>query len=359
MMFRVLCFALFLMANVFCFADTAVTPDDLWKAALDAPPTVPSTPARKAALQALDDWIAQPNSEETEACVAYYHHAVDRVLGLLETERPERSLRIFQLYSSSVIVQTPSVVIGIDLDQGPNESLRQTPAEEGVAFCMTKEQIARLAERVDCVFYTHEHGDHLDYQITKALAERGKTIIGTEGIRALWAEEPWAKNILVPSQTLGRGEKIGALIVNVLRDHQWSDEAHTRGTENNAYLITTLEGLSVFTKGDTNCGLRLYGWLQLLAEKDCAMDVMVGSAIYWRGPGIARQIDVLFAPLVLPGHTWEFGHRPEGEARGNAMGFWQAGMLVKGAAKQGGVTSLSWGEYIDLPESRNSKEGKS
>lgn len=355
-MFRVLCFALLLLANVYCFADNATSPEDLWRVVLAASPTVPPTPARKAALQALDDWIAIPNSEETDACVAYYRCAVDRALGLLETERPERGLRIFQLYSSSVLIQTPSVVIGIDLDQGPNEDMHRTPGEEGVAFCMTEEQIARLAALVDYAFNTHEHGDHLDYQITKALVERDKTVIGTEGIRALWAEEPWAQSILTLPQTLGRGEKIGTLTVNVLRDHQWSDEAHTRGTENNAYLITVPEGFSVFTKGDTNCGLRLYGWLQLLAEKGCAVDVMVGSAIYWRGPGIARQIDVLYAPLVLPGHAWEFGHRPDGEARGNAMGFWQAGMLVKGAAKQGGVTPLSWGEFIDIPEPRNSKK---
>lgn len=355
MLFRVMCLVSLVVFSAIGFTENVSSPDDLWQAVLDAPPTVPPTSARGDALQALDRWIAQPNSEETEACVAYYRRAVDRVLNLLETERPERGLRIFQLYSSSVLIQTPSVVIGIDLDQGPNENLHQTPQEEQVAFCMTEEQITRLTGLVDYAFYTHEHADHIDYQITKALAEQGKTVIGTEGVRALWAGESWAGNILAPSQTLGRGEKIGVLEVNVLWDSQWGDEAHTKGTPDNAYLITVPEGLSIFTKGDINCGLRLYGWLQLLAEKGRTMDVMVGSAIYWRGPGIARQIDTLYAPLVLPGHTWEFGHRPEGEARGNALGFWQAGMLVKGSAKQGGIAPLSWGEFIDIPEPRNFK----
>jgi len=206
--------------------------------------------------------------------------------------------------------------------------------------------------RIDAVVYTHEHADHLDYQITRTLLEQGKTVVGTEGIRVLWAEEPWAKAILAPEQTLGRGHKIGALQVNVLRDRQWNDDAHTDGTENNAYLITVPEGLSVFVKGDINCGLRLYGWLQLLAERGCTMDVMVGSTIYWRGPGIARQIDALYAPLVLPGHTWEFGHRPDGETRGNAMGFRQAGVIAKSSAKKGEVAALSWGEFIDVPAPR-------
>ncbi|HOC70412.1 MAG TPA: hypothetical protein PKO23_16515 [Candidatus Hydrogenedentes bacterium] len=345
-------FMLCLMFTGLCFADNTTVPDALWRALLDAPPAREMTAARKEALRALDAWIAQPNSEDTEACAAYYRRAVDRVLTMLETEPPEQGVRVFQLYSSSVLVQTPSAVIGIDLDQGPNESLHQSPAEEGVAFCMTPEQIERLAALVDYGFHTHEHADHLDYQITRALLEKGKTVIGTEGIRAIWADEPWAEAIVTPPQTLGRGEKIGDLEVNVLRDRQWNNESHDSGTENNAYLITLPEGLSIFVKGDINCGLRLYGWLQLLAEKGCAMDVMLGSLIYWRGPGIAAQIDALYAPLLLPGHTWEFGHRRNGEARGNAMGFLQSALLVKGAAKRGGATVLSWGEFIDLPLSR-------
>ncbi len=352
MKFRMWYILCLLVTVTVCWADTPPLPDDLWEAVLNAPPAVPPSAARKAALQALDNWIAQPNSEDTEACVAYYRRAVDRVLTLLETECPEQGLRIFQLYSSSVIVQTPSVIIGVDLDQGPNEAEHQTPEEEGVAFHMTEAQIARLAALVQFAFYTHEHRDHVDYQITKALAGQGKTIIGTEGIRALWEGEPWAETIQTPPQTLGRGQKIGPLEVNVLHDRQWSDEAHTTGTENNAYLITVPEGMSVFVKGDITCGLRLYGWLQLLAEKGCTMDVMAGSAIYWRGPNIIRQIDALYAPLLLPGHTWEFGHRPDGETRGNAMGFWQADMLVHAGAKQGGAVSLSWGEFIDLPTPR-------
>lgn len=352
MCFRALFLSFLLVTGGYCVADSTLTPDVLWQTLLNTPPATSPADVRQAALRALDAWIAVPDSEDTEACVAYYRRAVDRVLHLLETERPERGLRVFQLYSSAVLIQTPSEVIGIDLDQGPNAAARQTPREEGVAFCMTEEQIDRLAVLVDYTFYTHEHTDHLDYEITRALLEQGKTVVGTEGIRALWADEPWVDAILVPPQTLGRGEKIGALTVNVLQDHQWSDAAHTQGTQNNAYLITVPEGLSVFVKGDINCGLRLYGWLHLIAEQGCTMDVMVGSTIYWRGPGIAKQIDTLYAPLVLPGHTWEFGHRSEGESRGNAMGFWQAGMLMKVAAKRGGVTPLSWGEFIDIPVSR-------
>lgn len=355
MLLRIACIASLLMSGAFCFGDSASTPETLWQAVLNAPPSVPPSPARKAALEALDAWIAQPDSENTAACVAYYRRAVDRALDLLEKERPKRGMRIFQLYSSSVIIQTPSVVIGIDLDQGPNEAARQTPQEERVNFCMTAEQITRIANIVDYAFHTHEHGDHIDYQLCKALVAQGKTVIGTEGIRVLWAEEPWAGAILTPPQTLGRGQKIGVLDVNVLHDHQWSDESHSKGTQNNAYLITVPEGLTVFAKGDINCGLRLLGWLHLIAEKGCVMDVMVGSAIYWRGPGVAKQIDALYAPLLLPGHTWEFGHRRSGEARGNAMGFWQAYLLVKASAERGGATSLSWGEFIDVPERRQSK----
>lgn len=324
--------------------------EDIWRALLKTPPSAQEKPseARQAAVQALDAWIARPNSEQSAECVAYYRRAVDRVIELLKGERPKKGVRIFQLYSSSVIVQSPSCVFSIDLDQGPNENLQKTPEEEGVAFCMTDGQVDSLAGLIDCAFYTHEHGDHVDYEIVKALLAKGKTVVMTESNKRVWAGENWADAVVVPNQTLGKGQKIGGLDVDVLWDHQWNNSAHESGTPCNAYVITVPEGVTVATKGDINCALQLYGWLHVLVEEGRKVDVVVGSPIYWRGVTLTRQIDALLEPLWIPGHNWEFGHRPAGEARGNASAFGQSAAALARMAVKGRVTALTWGEYVDV-----------
>ncbi len=326
--------------------------DGIWKALLDAPPQVEMSKARKAALEALDGWLARPNSERSEECIAYYRNAVDRVIQLLKTERPKKGIRIFQLYSSSVVVQSPSCVFALDLDQGPNEDLHKTPEEEGVPLCMTDNQVADLADLLDYSFHTHEHADHIDYEITKALIDRDKTVVTTESAKAIWANEPWSQKILTLPQTLGEAKGAGKLAVNTLSDHQWNNDAHTSGTPCNAYVITTPEGVTVATKGDINCALQFYGWLNVLLEKGCSIDVITGSPVYWHGVNLTREIDEILKPLWLPGHNWEFVHRHSGEAYGNASPFSRSYSLLHGMAKSGRTSVLSWSEYIDVPQGK-------
>lgn len=322
--------------------------DAIWHALLDTPPSVPQTEARDEALKVLDAWIGQPDSEQSSELVSYYRRAVDRVISTLETSRPKKGVRCFQLYSSSVIVQTPSCVFAIDLDQGPNKDLQKTPEQEGVAFCMTDMEVDRLAQLIDYSFHTHEHSDHIDYELTQAFMEHDKTVIVTASTKRMWSNEPWADRLVVLEQTLTRPVKVGNLEVDVLWDEQWGDDEHTKGTPCNAFIIKTDAGVTVGTKGDINCGLRLYGWLNVLVEAGHTIDIMVGSPIFWHGANLTRQIDALITPLWAPGHNWEFEHRPLGETRGNCSTFTQSYASIKHAAKHGAAVVLSWGEYLDV-----------
>lgn len=336
----------------------ADTGGDVWKALLEAPPAPSMTKPREPALESLDAWLAQPNSEQSPECIAYYRRAVDRVIHLLQTERPRKGVRVFQLYSSSVLFQTASCVVAIDLDQGPNENLHQTPEEEGVAFCMTDAQVAALAERIDYAFHTHEHADHIDYEITQALLARGKTVVATEGTKHLWENEPWAAKIVVPGQTLGNPQRIGRVEAEVLWDHQWNDNAHTSGTPCNAYLITLPEGITIATKGDINCALQFFGWLDVLKQKGHTIDVLTGSPIYWHGVSLVSEIDALEAPLWLPAHNWEFVHRHPGDTYGHVAPYRRTYSLLRGLVKHGQVNVLSWGEYIDIPQGNGGRAAR-
>lgn len=343
--------ALMTTLGIVAIADAGIAAENLesiWEGILDNPPSLEHTEARNDALKALDERLMEPDSELAQDVIAYYQRAVDRVLDTLESERIEKGLRLFQLYSSSVIVQTPEAVFSVDLDQGPNKSMNQTAADVGVGFRMTPKQIERLARVIDIAFHTHEHYDHADFEIARALCKADKTVVVTQSNKERWKDEPWAEKLVVLDQTIAKPHKVGPLEVDVLHDFQWDNEEHTSGTPCNAYLITTPGGMAVLSKGDINCGLRLYGWLQIMAANGRHVDLMVGTPLFWRGVNTARDIDALLSPVWAIGHVWEFTHRKSGTS-GGATGTYTANFLMnKHQFQKGAPAVLSWGEYLDL-----------
>ena len=307
-----------------------------------AKPAVPMTEARENALTALDSFLGQPKSKVAPSCIAYYQAAVDRALDQLEREKVASGVRIFQLYSSSIIVQTPETVFAFDLDQGPNEDMNKTPAEEGMPFCLTDAQIARIAKLVTYSFHTHEHSDHVDFQLTQALLDAGKTVIVTESHKTMWKRYPWAEKLMVLAQTVKAPIQIGPLKVDVLWDHQWGQAAHNSGTPCDAFVIQTPGGVTVMTKGDVNCGLQLLGWLNILTQRGVHVDVVVGSQVFWKGVNTFAEWNALLKPLWLPGHAYEFEHR----VPLTYVGAWEAARRESGSEN---VQVLSWGEWIDVP----------
>jgi L-ascorbate metabolism protein UlaG (beta-lactamase superfamily) len=331
-----------------CWGTFAQDLNAVWQGILANPPALKHTEARHKALEALDERLAQADSERAHDVIAYYQRAVNQTLDLLESEHPAAGLRLFQLYSSSVIVQNPETVFAIDLVSGLEEAASDLDREEGSKLRMTSNQIARFARLIDISFHTHEHLDHIDAEITKALCEAGKTVVVTESNRKYWQDEPWANDLVVLQQTVAEPHSLGALSVDVLHDFQWDTEDHSSGTPCNAYLITTPGGMSVLTKGDINCGLRLYGWLEIMAANGRHVDLVTGSSIFWRGVNTAREIDALFSPVWAIGHVWEFTHRSAGKPGGATGTYTTNLMLTRHNFLKGTPIVLSWGEYLDL-----------
>jgi L-ascorbate metabolism protein UlaG (beta-lactamase superfamily) len=312
-----------------------------------APPALPMTVARKKALGEFDAWLAPPHSERLDSRIAYYRATVHRALDALEQGRPTVGVRIVQLYSSSVLVQTPDTVFAFDLDQGPNGRLETTPFEEGVGFSMTDAQVARIASLVRYSFHTHEHDDHVDYQLTKALLAAGKTVIVTESNKRLWQKQPWAEKLSVLPQTDKEPIRLGPLAVDVLCDFQWNDAKHTRGTPCDAFVVNTA-GVTVMTKGDINCGTKLYDWIAALKQRGQRVDAVVGSTLFWRGVNKLPDWEKLFSPLWLPGHAWEFTHRSKDGSKGNCAAYLQAWLFTGVTTCSEKVQVLTWGEAIDV-----------
>jgi L-ascorbate metabolism protein UlaG (beta-lactamase superfamily) len=343
------CAILGLLITTVASADDNADAVAITKALEAAKPAVAMTEPRLKALTALDDWIAQVGSDRDAAHIAYYQAAVDRALDKLQNERVASGVRIFQLYASSVVVQTPETTFAFDLDQGPNKDVDKTPDEEDIPFHLTQKQIERLASLVEYSFHTHEHSDHIDFQLTQALLAAGKTVIVTESNKeVMWKKYPWAKKMVVLAQTDKKPVEVGPLKVDVLWDHQWDKAAHASGTPCNAFVVETPGGVTVMTKGDINCGLQLYGWLSLLKKRGVHVDVVVGSALFWKGVDTLVEWDELFSPLWLPGHLWEFEHRDPTEPKGHCASFVDGWQLVRSHNETAKAQVLSWGEWIDI-----------
>ena len=166
-------------------------------------------------------------------------------------------------------------------------------------------------------------------------------------MKEMWAGQPWADELVVLEQTTGEPHALGSLLVDVLWDHQWMNSDHTANTPCNAWLVTTEDGVSVLAKGDINCGLRLYGWLQLMVQNGRHVDLLVGGPTYWQGVNTAGAIGELLAPAWVPGHCWEFTHRAPGEE----LGCWTFHNIYRWAVNQGRTeraVAMTWGEGLDV-----------
>jgi len=53
--------------------------------------------------------------------------------------------------------------------------------------------VKRLASLIEYSFHTHEHDDHIDYQLTRALLDAGQTVIVTASNKEMWRDRHIAR----------------------------------------------------------------------------------------------------------------------------------------------------------------------
>ena len=330
------------------------TLDEVRQALLATPATVDNHEQRCALLAALDTFLEQPDSERSDVVPAYYQAMIDHALDEIASDTVEEGVVICKLYSSAMVIKTPRTVFGIDLDEGPNSSSGgpdKVAGLDGITFHMTADQRTRLAELVDVSFHTHRHHDHVNYQITQELIKAGKTVVVPGDIRDMWAGEPFASSLTVLDAAGGEKHDIDDLTVEVLTSRQWMAADHTVQCPCNAYLVTTDNGINVFTKGDINDGSDILPWLGEVKARGEGIDLYVSSLGFWWGKDGFPQIQRLFDPLLVPGHEYEFTHRKPGESGSGTGSYGSYCKRFDAALRRGKAVILSWGERFHyLPD---------
>ena len=224
----------------------------------------------------------------------FFREQVDRVIKELETTRVEKGVRIWKVYNMGFIARTKTVTIAFDLVTGITSSSPD--------FAMSAEQVNRLAKQCDVLLISHRHFDHADKAMAQRFIDNGLPVVAPA---QAWANDSIHKRInhmqrvAEKTQKLKLGNKTIDIIV--YPGHQM------QAIDNNVYLVTTPEGITLAHTGDElneNEFMIDYDWIDQVA-KHHKVDVLMPNA--WT-MDILRVTKGFNPKLVLPGHEIEMGH---------------------------------------------------
>lgn len=302
-----------------------------------ARPGVPSAAARRQeALFELDRLLQTPFVTRCEALQEYWVGRLQSVLRRLGRSRPRRGIRIFQLYNDGLVIQTPELVIGIDVVS--------TRHVWGLRWPVPSKVIRKLADSLDVLLVSQRRPDHLDLDLVNPMIASGKTVVAPIEVTDVMPKGVVGFAASEERDFFGIGRRNSSF---GLRAHQ-ALHVNDRGRNLSCrmYEIVTATGLRLLHAGEHDYGRRsLY---RSGFEPDGPVDVLIA-----RLGGLGRERDDFEAladllntvtpGLYLPSHLAEIGH----ELQGSRYGYRLAYEYLERVPTLCSV--LSWGESIDYP----------
>jgi len=253
--------------------------------------------------------------------IDYYRRRVDKVIREIPRTKVSTGVMIWKLHSSGFIFKTPKTVFAFDLidsvvkEDRSNDLLEnpdtwdRPPEQTSARLYMTARQRKALAKSIKYVFYTHQHRDHISWDLPRLIAEAGNKVIVTPAIRRAWAKYDFADKLVVPDHTDAIRiapplVELGPLSVRVHRGYQIGSGGGE--AQCNAYLVTTDNGVNVYAKGDAS-DTGFANWLVRQHSFGAKVDLYLGN-LFWGGS--LEEITRLFDCFLLPGHDWDMIHGP-------------------------------------------------
>jgi L-ascorbate metabolism protein UlaG (beta-lactamase superfamily) len=337
------------------------------QALLANPPSTDNSWARALIARSMDKLVHITVKENiTDAEVAdlaplrdFYLRQVDRGLDELEKCKVTEGVRIFKFYSSSVIIKSKDGTVAFDFQQGPHVTFcgnvdRPDPVAQRTGFHWTPQQLERLAKIVDVSLITHAHADHADYDLTKLLLAKGKTVVLTQQLRDLWSN--LSGNLVVP--TYGTVQKFGPVeIFTAVGSQYMQNDKITTDEKGEATgypstdpkiqdAVTTIYlariGGLVFLHGAEN-NVPVDQWLRDGIAKGFRPDVKMSIGARQGARSVADVLKTMGPIFFLPVHEYEMGH-PGG---GNRTAGYYDGNRGQ-AIEKGMMMPLFWGENFSL-----------
>ncbi|MBS1370466.1 MAG: MBL fold metallo-hydrolase [Lentisphaeria bacterium] len=252
------------------------------------PPQSGKERIREAALRIMD-YPLHVNNKAPEAPAALkqawqaavdrlHARAMERMLREIDAPGPETGLTVWKFYNMGFVVKSRNRTIGFDLWPGAVSGREYTP-----------EQLDVLTRKLDALFISHEHGDHVSRQLAEALLKAGKTVVAPEPAKAL----PGVRSPnLVAMYGPNAERRLAGMRIRALPGTQGK-------TPCNVYIVT-LDGMNVIHNGD-NTDHAVYHALAAMGKIDLALsNCWSGFAPY-------------FAParpaMAVTAHENELSHR--------------------------------------------------
>ena len=193
------------------------------------PPSTKVSKEREMAFLMLDAVLHEKAAVTNPAVLDYMSKRVKLVLEDLDKPfKGKNNIRIYKIYNCGIIFRTTDVTVAVDLN-GRNGML------------IPDELMTQLVDKIDILFLTHNHGDHVDSHVVGMCQKRDVPVYATEEIypkdgkvRHIRPENLWAFEVSLPSAKLG---------VCVLPGHQ-------DALQNNIWVITLPNGKVVCAMGD-------------------------------------------------------------------------------------------------------------
>ncbi|MBP5218208.1 MAG: MBL fold metallo-hydrolase [Bacteroidales bacterium] len=192
------------------------------------PPSTDVSLEREMAFLMLDAVAHEQDPVHNPAVLDYLARRTKLVADDLEKPLKGKALRIYKIYNCGLIFRTRDVTVAVDLN-GRNGML------------IPDDIMTRIVDKIDILFYTHNHGDHVDSHVAAMALKREIPVYATDEIfkqdskvRHIHPDNLWAFEVTLPSTKLQ---------VHVLPGHQ-------DAVKNNIWVITLPDGKVVCATGD-------------------------------------------------------------------------------------------------------------
>lgn len=284
----------------------------------------------KQVLEQLDAFFAHAGSEQSPELASFFTARYRRILDELSNP-PTDGISIWKLYSSGILLHLPDgTVIGFDVNDGCG-ALRMPPEQEEA-----------FAQKIDWMFYTHEHPDHVGASLAKALLRHHKRVVAPRNAIRLWQ--------------LDGADAAEDCDMDAI--HCYASFQRIAGTEdvvNFAYILRAA-GVSFLVRGDVYDGSDFTRLLNQIEADGQRVDVAFISPFSLTPPDPVAELHERFHCRFIPLHEWEFSHRPAGKSGAATQSYGELFRLFDQPIRDGKCAVMTWGDRLDLPCAKSSNQ---
>jgi len=219
--------------------------------------------------------------EWAEAVGRYFQRVVGPAITQIATAQVEKGLDVWKVYNMGFVVKSKNHCIGFDIHPGSVQN----------SYALSDEQQKVLIDRLEVLFITHWHLDHLNERFVRRMLNAGKTVVLPTPVRTDLRQD----TVVRLYELSDHPTDIGGIKVYTFPGWQGRD------TPVGVYAVN-LDGYWVSHNGD-NRRTEIYAEI----PKRCTVDVLLANC--WSG--FAPYATATKPKLMITGHENELAHRAD------------------------------------------------